>query len=103
MITESKYSPGIDTTFDLIFTFPEDEMDEFCKGITDYYIEVLIRDPQTRGQFTLKGTYIKGYDHRKKVYTSLDLYKADPNMIIVHMNYDAPSSRLIKILMDKVR
>lgn len=103
MITESKYTPGIDPSFDLIFTFPEDEMDGFCKGIADYYIEQTIRYPQTQGQITLKGTYLKGYDHRKKAFTSLVLYKADANMVIAHMNYSDPSSRLIKILLDKVR
>jgi len=103
IVTESEYTQGIDPSFELIFTFPENEMDEFCKGITDYYIEGLIRDPQTQGRITLKGTYIKGYCHKKDGFTSLNLYKADSNKIITHINYADPSARLIKILMAKVR
>lgn len=103
IITETKYTPGIDTSFDLIFTFSEDKIDEFYNGITDDYVEGTIRDPQTQGRITLKGTYIKGYDHRNRAYTSLYLYKTDAKTIIVHITCDAPSSRLIKLLMDKVK
>lgn len=102
IITESKYSPGVDTAFYIVFTFPEDKINEFIEGIADNYIYASNHN-QLSTSHELKGTFIKGYDHRTNEFTSLDMYKSDSNTIIVYIIYGSPNGRLIRLLMDQVR
>lgn len=103
IITESKYSPGVDPSFLIVFTFPLDKIDEFCEGIADNYIYASDYNQPATSNSEINGTYVRGYKHKTRAFTSLDIFKAGSNTVIVCIDYDSPNSRLIRLLKDQVR
>lgn len=102
VITEAKYVGGIETSFILVFYFPESEIDEFYRGIAEDYYEISVGEPVTLGLITLGGIFMKNYYYKNRQFSSLTIYELD-NKICVYLNYDSPSASLRKILKNKVR